>query len=170
MWKYILKRVLWLIPSLLAVSLIICFLAVLTPGEPARIILGNEATDTDIAKFNHEMGLDKPFFEQYLDFIVGILLVILEQAMYREQHNRGNQDPIPLYASSGLHWSGAFGIHWHTSGRLRGYTSVHMERQCFDFPFPFLRFHAGLLVCTDACSALFQKIGVAAINGGRALV
>lgn len=73
MWKYILKRVLWLIPSLLAVSLIICFLAVLTPGEPARIILGNEATDTDIAKFNHEMGLDKPFFEQYLDFIVGIL-------------------------------------------------------------------------------------------------
>lgn len=73
MWKYILKRVLWLIPSLLAVSLIICFLAVLTPGEPARIILGNEATDTDIAKFNHEMGLDKPFFEQYLNFIVGIL-------------------------------------------------------------------------------------------------
>ena len=73
MWKYILKRVLWLIPSLLAVSLIICFLAVLTPGEPARIILGNEATDTDIAKFNHEMGLDKPFVEQYLDFIVGIL-------------------------------------------------------------------------------------------------
>lgn len=73
MWKYILKRVLWLIPSLLAVSLIICFLAVLTPGEPARIILGNEATVTDIAKFNHEMGLDKPFFEQYLDFIVGIL-------------------------------------------------------------------------------------------------
>ena len=38
MWKYILKRVLWLIPSLLAVSLIICFLAVLTPGEPAQAI------------------------------------------------------------------------------------------------------------------------------------
>lgn len=73
MWRYIVKRVLWLIPSLLAVSLIICLLAVLTPGEPARIILGNEATDADIERFNHDMGLDKPFFEQYMDFIKGIL-------------------------------------------------------------------------------------------------
>lgn len=73
MWRYILKRVLWLIPSLLAVAFIICFLSVLTPGEPARIILGNDATNEDIAQFNHKMGLDKPFLEQYADFIKGIL-------------------------------------------------------------------------------------------------
>lgn len=73
MWRYVLKRILWLIPSLLAVALIICFLSVLTPGEPARIVLGNDATNEDIAQFNHEMGLDKPFLEQYLDFISGIL-------------------------------------------------------------------------------------------------
>ena len=73
MWRYIVKRVLWLIPSLLAVAFIICFLSVLTPGEPARIVLGNDATNEDIEQFNHDMGLDKPFLEQYVDFIKGIL-------------------------------------------------------------------------------------------------
>lgn len=72
MWRYIIKRILWLIPSLLAVAFIICFLSVLTPGEPARIVLGNEATSEDIERFNHEMGLDKPFLAQYVDFISGV--------------------------------------------------------------------------------------------------
>ena len=73
MWRYVLKRLIWLIPSLIAVSFLICLLAELTPGEPGRIILGNDATQEDIDNFNHEMGLDKPFLEQYVDFVVGML-------------------------------------------------------------------------------------------------
>ncbi len=73
MWRYIVKRLLWLIPSLLGVAFLICLLAQLTPGEPGRIILGNDATLEDIQNFNHEMGLDKPFLERYVDFVGKLL-------------------------------------------------------------------------------------------------
>ncbi len=64
---------LWLIPSLLGVALLICLLAQLTPGEPGRIILGNDATLDFFLKFIQDMGLDKPFFERYVDFVGKLL-------------------------------------------------------------------------------------------------
>ena len=58
MWRYVVKRLLWLFPTLLGVALLICIVAEMTPGEPGFLILGNDATQEDIAQFNHEMGLD----------------------------------------------------------------------------------------------------------------
>lgn len=60
MFKYIVKRLLLLIPVLLGVTFIIFLLLSVTTGDPAEIILGDAATPETIAELHEEMGLDKP--------------------------------------------------------------------------------------------------------------
>ncbi|WP_267524679.1 ABC transporter permease [Campylobacter sp. MG1] len=69
MISYLIKRILWVIPTLFGVSLLVFSMLHLTPGEPALAILGEHATAESIEKFNKEMGLDKPLNEQYINFI-----------------------------------------------------------------------------------------------------
>ncbi|NLM66567.1 MAG: ABC transporter permease, partial [Enterococcus sp.] len=73
MLKYIGKRILLMIPVLLGVSLIIFSIMYLTPGEPAQILLGDAATQEQIEILNKQLGYDKPFFEQYVRYIMGIV-------------------------------------------------------------------------------------------------
>lgn len=73
MARYIFKRILLMIPVLLGVSLLIFALQFITPGDPARLILGDEATEEQIADFHAEYGLDKPFLVQYADYMWGII-------------------------------------------------------------------------------------------------
>lgn len=49
MWKYILKRLLMMIPVLLGVTFLVFFILNMTPGDPAAIILGDQATPEAIA-------------------------------------------------------------------------------------------------------------------------
>ncbi|WP_104804359.1 ABC transporter permease [Blautia marasmi] len=65
MVKYTIKRILLLIPILVAVIFIVYFLMDLTPGDPARIILGETATNEDIEALNEEMGFDDPFIVRF---------------------------------------------------------------------------------------------------------
>ena len=58
MLRYILKRFLFVIPVLLGATLLVFTIMEFTPGDPAKIILGNEATEADIANLREEMGLD----------------------------------------------------------------------------------------------------------------
>ena len=62
MLKFIGKRLLWLIPICLGVSLIIFAIMDLTPGNPARLLLGESATEDAVAELEEELGLNKPFF------------------------------------------------------------------------------------------------------------
>ncbi|AFS78150.1 peptide ABC transporter permease protein [Gottschalkia acidurici 9a] len=73
MGKYIVKRILSLIPVLIIVSLIVFSIMHLTPGDPAVVILGMEATPDEIAKLNEELGLNLPIYEQYLNWTKGVL-------------------------------------------------------------------------------------------------
>lgn len=68
MIRYLIKRILWVIPTLIGVSLLVFSMLHLTPGEPALAILGEHATAESVEKFNKEMGLDKPLVEQYINF------------------------------------------------------------------------------------------------------
>ena len=70
MLKYILKRVLLLIPVLLGVSLIVFTIMSFTPGDPATAILGNGATKEDIQRLNEELGYYDPFVERYAKYVV----------------------------------------------------------------------------------------------------
>ena len=72
MLKFIGKRLLWLIPICLGVSLIIFAIMDLTPGNPARLLLGVSATEDAVAELEEELGLNKPFFTRYLDWVSGV--------------------------------------------------------------------------------------------------
>ena len=72
MLRYFVKRILWIIPIVLGVMLIVMILLELTPGEPARQILGNFATDEDVAELTTELGLDRPLLVRYFDYWIGV--------------------------------------------------------------------------------------------------
>lgn len=65
MLKYILKRLLLLIPVIIGISFIIFSIMQLTPGDPAREILGETATQEAVDALREEMGLNDPFLLQY---------------------------------------------------------------------------------------------------------
>ncbi len=73
MAKYILKRILFLIPVLLGVSAIIFALKTVTPGDPARQILGNTATQEQVDAKREELGLNDPVLVQYVRYIKNIV-------------------------------------------------------------------------------------------------
>ena len=71
MLKYIVKRILLLIPVLLGVSFIVFTIMSFTPGDPATAILGSGAAKEDIQKLNEELGYYDPFFERYIGYVGG---------------------------------------------------------------------------------------------------
>ena len=73
MTRYIIKRILWMIPIILAVSFLVVLLLDLTPGDPARQLLGNFATEEDIAELREEMGLNDPILVRYFRYLGGVL-------------------------------------------------------------------------------------------------
>ncbi|MCI9658568.1 MAG: ABC transporter permease [Lachnospiraceae bacterium] len=73
MAKYILKRILWMIPVIIGVSLLVFVLLDLSPGEPARMVLGDQATNEDVEAFNEKYGLNEPLLVQYGKYIYRII-------------------------------------------------------------------------------------------------
>ena len=75
MWSYIFKRILVAIPTLLIISFMIFSLLYITPGDPVLLMLGSGDTQSvsqeQYDAVRAELGLDKPFFERYIDFITG---------------------------------------------------------------------------------------------------
>lgn len=65
MLKYILKRLSLLIPTLIGVATLVFAMVALSPGDPARVMLGERATKAQLEKIRAEMGLDRPLIEQY---------------------------------------------------------------------------------------------------------
>jgi peptide/nickel transport system permease protein len=66
---YVARRLLQLVPIALGVTILVFFLIHLVPGDPARTILGNQATPARIALVRHEFGLDRPLLVQYRKFM-----------------------------------------------------------------------------------------------------
>lgn len=73
MAKYVLKRILILIPIMIAVSFIVFSILYFTPADPARIMLGASAPQDALDKMRAELGLDKPFLVQYGNYMWGVL-------------------------------------------------------------------------------------------------
>ena len=69
MLKYIIKRILLMIPIILGITLIVLIFIDIAPGDPARIMLGNEATEEQIQALRDDLGLNDPFFTRYFRFI-----------------------------------------------------------------------------------------------------
>ncbi len=73
MYKYVLKRLLLIIPVVLCVAFIVYTIMALTPGDPGRMILGIKAEQTLVDQLNHELGMDQPFLIRFVDYIKGIV-------------------------------------------------------------------------------------------------
>jgi len=58
-----------MIPVVLGVTVLVFFMIHLVPGDPARTVLGNQATPARIALVRHSWGLDKPVYVQYWKFM-----------------------------------------------------------------------------------------------------
>jgi len=74
--KYILKRLLQLIPVLLGISFLTFTLTYLSPGDPAVIMLnatGVTPTPQLVEQVREGMGLNKPFFARYFEWLTGII-------------------------------------------------------------------------------------------------
>jgi peptide/nickel transport system permease protein len=69
MTRYILRRLAYMIPVFLLISLFVFFMVRLVPGDPAVIMLGQRATEENIAKLRQELRLDDPFWVQYGVFL-----------------------------------------------------------------------------------------------------
>ena len=63
MWRYIVKRLLWLVVIMICVAILIFVVMWFVPGDPAQIILGNVSV-ADIEALREKMGLNDPFLEQ----------------------------------------------------------------------------------------------------------
>ena len=73
MLVYTLNRLLTLIPTLLAASILVFLFVHLIPGDPASILLGDAATPEDVAGLTRELGLDQPLWKQYLLWLGNVL-------------------------------------------------------------------------------------------------
>lgn len=73
MLRFISGRLLYLIPVLLAVTMLTFLISSLLPGDLAYVMLGQQATPAKVAMVHHELGLDLPIWERYLRWLFGVL-------------------------------------------------------------------------------------------------
>ncbi|GAA0356273.1 ABC transporter permease [Bacillus horti] len=85
MTGYILKRLLSIIPVLLVVAVVVFSITFLTPGDPASVILGPEASAQEVNKLREELGLNKPVHEQFLEWIGGLLRGDLGSSLFMRE-------------------------------------------------------------------------------------
>lgn len=62
--SYLVRRLVSIVPTLAAVSLLVFAIFKFVPGDPARLLAGPEATDQDIQTIRHNLGLDEPLYVQ----------------------------------------------------------------------------------------------------------
>ena len=72
MIRYVIRRLLLIIPTLLGVMLVIFTINFFIPGDPAILALGSNYTEEAYEAKRAEMGLDQPFVVRYVDYVVGV--------------------------------------------------------------------------------------------------
>ncbi|MEG1773746.1 MAG: ABC transporter permease, partial [Oscillospiraceae bacterium] len=73
MIKYVLKRLLAMIPVILALTFVVFTIMYMTPGDPTQIILGNEYSQEASIKLKQELGLDRSFLGQFFSYVGNLL-------------------------------------------------------------------------------------------------
>jgi peptide/nickel transport system permease protein len=82
MTAYILRRLVMLIPVLLIVGTIVFALVHLTPGDPAAVMAGQSATPEQIEQIRQQLGLDRPFLEQFVDWFGGLFRLDFGESIF----------------------------------------------------------------------------------------
>jgi peptide/nickel transport system permease protein len=83
--SYLIKRVLALVPVLGVVAVVVFLLIHLTPGDPAAVILGPEASEADVQALRAQLGLNDPLYVQFLRWVGGVLQGDLGESLFIRQ-------------------------------------------------------------------------------------
>ena len=73
MFRPFVQRCIWPVSLLLGLCVLTFFLSYVAPGDPARIILGSNASPDSVAALRIEMGFDRPLIAQFASFMGEIL-------------------------------------------------------------------------------------------------
>src|SRR5215203_7400978 len=79
--QYIVRRLALMIPVLFGVTVVVFSLLQLIPGDPATTILGVQARPESVAALRHELGLDRPLWEQYLRYLSNVMTFDLGKSL-----------------------------------------------------------------------------------------
>ena len=85
MLRYSIQRIIFMIPVALVVSFVAFMLIHLIPGDPARVLLGEEATPQNVAALQKQLGLDKPLLVQFVLWLWQALHGNLGQSIQLQQ-------------------------------------------------------------------------------------
>ncbi len=85
MGEYVLRRVVALVPVLMVVAVVSFSILHLTPGDPAGVILGFNATQEDIDRVHRQLGLDQPLLVQFVRWVGGVLRGDLGESLFMGQ-------------------------------------------------------------------------------------
>ncbi len=82
MLSYIVRRLVWTVPTGLLVVLVVFSILHLTPGDPARLVAGEDADLRTVELIRHDLGLDRPLPEQLARYIGNLLRLDLGQSIH----------------------------------------------------------------------------------------
>lgn len=85
MFRYIIKRLIGIIPVLLCVSIVVFIITRVIPGDPAAVMLGAEASAEAIAAYREQLGLNDPLIVQYFRFLWDLLHLNLGTSLASNQ-------------------------------------------------------------------------------------
>lgn len=74
MKKYIIKRLLIMIPTILVIAIVIFTLMYFTPTDPAKMVLGDSATTEQLESYREYLGINKPYIEQLGDYLYRLFI------------------------------------------------------------------------------------------------
>jgi peptide/nickel transport system permease protein len=82
MLAYVVRRILATIPVMAVVALFVFSLLYIAPGDPAAVIAGDQATPADVERIRQSLGLDRPFFVQFGEWVWNIVHANLGTSMF----------------------------------------------------------------------------------------
>ncbi|TXI75060.1 MAG: ABC transporter permease [Limnohabitans sp.] len=82
MLRFLMQRLLALIPVLFVVAVVVFLILRLTPGDPAAVIAGNNATNEDIDRIREQLGLTKPLITQFMIWLGNVVQGDLGYSFY----------------------------------------------------------------------------------------
>lgn len=83
--SYLLRRLLEIVPVLLVVTVVVFAILQLTPGDPARVMLGDVASEADVQQLREALGLDRSVVEQYFVFLGNLVRGDLGESLALER-------------------------------------------------------------------------------------
>ena len=143
MFQFLIRRFLWAILLFIGVTLVTYVLFFLVPADPARQAAGKSATAEDVVRVKHQLGLDRPVYEQYGLFLKRL---VIDHSLGRSYANRRSVNEMVTEAApvtAALVFGGA--ILWMLVALPIGILSALRPRSLL-----------------DRCAMIFVLIGISA--------